>query len=176
MEGVAADGEAFHLRLGDFDAFFVDLCGEGALVFEPGLGRCRRDEVDDGRVVRELPAALVLRDAAEQAVLDLVPFRCAGRTVPDLDREARLTNVDRARPASNRPLPSVAELPADQSCKCWYHAAPHRGIALHRVTRSQGHSRKTRFTYRCSCSNQEALDGVTGRGQGCSGFGGRPSD
>jgi len=85
MERVAADVEAFHLGLGDLDAFLVDPRVERALDFEPGLGACRRDEFDDGRVVRERPAAPVLRNAAEQAVLDLVPFRRAGRIVPDLD-------------------------------------------------------------------------------------------
>ena len=42
MERIAADVEAFHLGLGDLDAFLVDPCVECALNFEPGLGRCRR--------------------------------------------------------------------------------------------------------------------------------------
>src|SRR5208283_2288101 len=67
--------EMFHVGFGDLDAFLVDPRVECALDFEPGLGRCRRDELDDGGVVCERPAAPVLRDAAEQAVLDLVPFR-----------------------------------------------------------------------------------------------------
>ena len=83
MDRVAADVETFHLGFGDLDAFLVDPRVEGALDFEPGLGACRRDEVDDGGVVCERPAAPILRDAAEQAVLDLVPFRCAWRIVPD---------------------------------------------------------------------------------------------
>jgi hypothetical protein len=59
--------------------FLVDPCVECALNFEPGLGRCRGDELDDGSVVCERPAAPVLRDAAEQAVFDLVPL-CAAET------------------------------------------------------------------------------------------------
>ena len=39
----------------------------------------RRYELDDGGVVCERPATPVLRDAAEQAVLDLVPL-CAAET------------------------------------------------------------------------------------------------
>jgi len=39
MERIAADVEAFHLGLGDLDAFLVDPCVERALNFEPGLGR-----------------------------------------------------------------------------------------------------------------------------------------
>ncbi len=69
MERVAADVETFHLGLGDPYAFLVDPRVEGAFDFEPGLGACRRDELDDGGVVCERPAAPSLRDAAEQAVL-----------------------------------------------------------------------------------------------------------
>ncbi len=79
MECIAANVETFHLGLGDLDAFLVDPRVEGALNFEPCLGACRRDEFDDGSVVCERPAAPVLRDAAEQAVLDLVPL-CAAET------------------------------------------------------------------------------------------------
>ena len=79
MERVAADVEVFHLSLGDLEAFLVDPRVECALNFEPGLGRCRRYELDDGGVVCEWPATPVLRDAAEQAVLDLVPL-CAAET------------------------------------------------------------------------------------------------
>src|SRR5208282_5469411 len=90
MERIAADVETFHLGLGYPYALLVDPRVEGAFDFEPGLGACRRDELDDGGVVCERPAAPSLRDAAEQAVLDLVPFRCAWRIVPDLDRKAGL--------------------------------------------------------------------------------------
>ena len=67
----------FHLGFGDLDAFLVGPGVEGALDFEPGLGACRRDELDDSGVVCERPAAPVLSDAAEQAVLDPVAFRRA---------------------------------------------------------------------------------------------------
>ena len=86
MERVTADVEAFHLGVADFDAFCVDPGVEDALDFEAGLGRRRRDELDDRGPIRERPAAPILRDAAEQAMFDLVPFRRAWRVVPDLDR------------------------------------------------------------------------------------------
>src|SRR5260370_6823335 len=90
MERVTTDVEAFHLSVADFDGFCVGRGVEDALDFEACLGRGRRDELDHGGAIRERPAAPVLRDAAEQAMLDLVPFRRARRIVPDLDREARL--------------------------------------------------------------------------------------
>ena len=79
MEHIAADVEVFHLGVGDLDAFLIDPRVECALNFEPGLRRCGRDELDDGSVVSERPAAPVLGDAAEQAVFDLVPL-CAAET------------------------------------------------------------------------------------------------
>jgi hypothetical protein len=64
MERIAADVEAFHLGLGDLDAFLVDPCVECALNFEPGLGRSRRDELDDGSACRSIMQTLVQRRAA----------------------------------------------------------------------------------------------------------------
>ena len=90
MECIATDVEAFHLGVADFDAFLINPCVNGALDFEPGLGRRRRDQLDDGGPIRERSAAPILGDAAEQAMLDLVPFRRARWIVPDLDGEAGL--------------------------------------------------------------------------------------
>jgi len=74
MKRIATDVEAFHLGIADLDAFLIDPCVEDALDFEPGLGRGRRDQLDDGGMVRERPAAPILGDATEQAMFDLVPF------------------------------------------------------------------------------------------------------
>ena len=68
MECIATDVEAFHLGGADFDAFLLHPCVEGALDFEPGLCRCRCDQLDDGGMIRERPAAPILGDAAEQAM------------------------------------------------------------------------------------------------------------
>ena len=63
MERVAADVETFHLGVADLDAFLVDPRVEGALDFEPGLDACRRNELDDGSVVCERPAAAITLDS-----------------------------------------------------------------------------------------------------------------
>jgi hypothetical protein len=39
------DIEAFHKGIADLDAFLIDPCVEGALDFEPGLRRCRPDQI-----------------------------------------------------------------------------------------------------------------------------------
>ena len=87
MERITADVEVFHLGIGNLDAFLVDRSVEDSLDFESGLGGRRRDQIDDRGMVREWPAAPVLRDMTEEAMLDLVPFRGARRVMPDLDGE-----------------------------------------------------------------------------------------
>ena len=46
---------------------------------ETGLGRRCPDQLDDGQTIGQRPAAPVLRDMAEQPVLNLVPL-CAAET------------------------------------------------------------------------------------------------
>ena len=87
MELITGDVDAFHLGFADLDAFLVAACVECALDFQAGLGRRRADQLDYGKAIRERPAAPVLRDMAEQPVLDLVPLRRARRIVVDADRE-----------------------------------------------------------------------------------------
>ena len=53
---------------------------------QPGLGRRRRDQVDDHLVAHQRLAAPVLADEREEPVLDLVPFARARREVADRDR------------------------------------------------------------------------------------------
>ena len=76
---IALDVEAFHLGVADFDAFLVGSRVKRAFYFETGFGRGCGDQFDDGEPIRERSAAPVLGDVAEQTVLDLVPFRRAGR-------------------------------------------------------------------------------------------------
>ena len=78
MEGIALDVEMLHLGFGDADAFLVGSGVERALDLEAGSRRCRCDQLDDGDPVGERSAAPVLRDVAEQAMLDPVPFRRPG--------------------------------------------------------------------------------------------------
>ena len=79
MELIASDVEAFHLGFADLDALLIAAGVECALDFQTGLGRGRTDQLDHGKAIRERPAAPVLRDVAEQPVLDLVPL-CAAET------------------------------------------------------------------------------------------------
>src|SRR5215207_9364545 len=90
MELIAGDVEAFHLGFADLDALLVAAGVECALDFQTGLGCRRTDQLDHGKAIRQRPAAPVLRDVAEQPVLDLVPLRCTWRIVVDTDREPRL--------------------------------------------------------------------------------------
>src|SRR5262249_59541375 len=90
MELISGDVEASYLGFADLDALLVAARVERAFDLEPGLGRRRADQFDHGKAIRERPAAPVLRDVAEQPVLDLVPLRCAWRIVMDADHEAGL--------------------------------------------------------------------------------------
>ena len=76
---VAADVEAFHCGFGYLDALAVAAGIECAFDLETGLGRRCSDQLDDGQTICERPAAPVLRDMAEQPVLNLVPL-CAAET------------------------------------------------------------------------------------------------
>jgi hypothetical protein len=79
MELIAGDVEGFHYGFAHLDAFLIAAGVERALDRETGFGRCRSDQFDDGKAVGKRPAAPVLRDVAEQPVLDLVPL-CAAET------------------------------------------------------------------------------------------------
>src|SRR4029077_3387230 len=90
MECVALDVERLHLGIADFDALFVGRGIERALDFEAGCG-CRRGyQLDYGHAIDEWSPAPGLRDVAEQAVLDLIPLRRAGRIMMDVEHEAGL--------------------------------------------------------------------------------------
>ena len=90
VELIAGDVEALHCGIADFDALLIAARVERALDFEAGVGGGCADQLDHGKAIGERSAAPVLRDMAEQAVLDLVPLRCAGRIVVDVDHEPGL--------------------------------------------------------------------------------------
>jgi hypothetical protein len=90
MELIAGNVDAFHCGFADLNALLVAARVERAFDLQTGLGGGRPDQLDHGKAIRQRPAAPVLRDVAEQAVLDLVPFRCAGRIVVDADHETGL--------------------------------------------------------------------------------------
>jgi hypothetical protein len=79
MEVIACDVEGFHYGVAHLDAFLIAAGVECALDRETGFGRGRADQFDDGKAIGKRPAAPVLRDVAEQPVLDLVPL-CAAET------------------------------------------------------------------------------------------------
>ena len=79
MERIAGEVEGVHFGIGDLDAFFIGSLVERAFDLEARLCRRRADEFDDGDTIRQRPAAPILRDMAEQAVLDPVPL-CAAET------------------------------------------------------------------------------------------------
>ena len=87
---IAGDVEGFHLGLADPDALAVGARVERAIDFQAGLGGGGADQLDHGEASGERPAAPVLRDVAEQPVLDLVPLRRARRIVVDVDDEPGL--------------------------------------------------------------------------------------
>src|SRR5580704_15291568 len=98
MERVAADVESVHFGVGDLDALLIGPLIERTLDLEPGFGRRRGDQLNHCGAADEWLGAPVLRDVAEQPVLDLVPFRCAGRIVADLDRRGDLVGHRRDGP------------------------------------------------------------------------------
>ena len=67
---IAGDVEGFHLGLADPDALAVGARVERAIDFQAGLGGGGADQLDHGEASGERPAAPVLRDVAEQPVLD----------------------------------------------------------------------------------------------------------
>jgi TolB-like protein len=75
-----------HLWADRYDRDLTDIFE--AFDSEPGFGRGRPDQFDHGKPVGKRSAAPVLRNVAEQSVLDLVPLRCAWRIVVDADHEA----------------------------------------------------------------------------------------
>ena len=87
VEVIAGDVQRLHLGVADLDAFFVGPLIERAFDRQTCLGRRRPDQLDDGHVIGERPAAPVLRDVAEQAVLDAVPFGRARWIVVNVDDE-----------------------------------------------------------------------------------------
>ena len=74
MKGVRVQGEVAHLSLGDDEAGLIATLIELGPDAQPG-GRTRvADQLDEGLEGTERTPAPVLRDVAEEPVLDLVPL------------------------------------------------------------------------------------------------------
>ena len=105
MEVVADDVQRRHLGVADLDALLVDAGIEGAFDLQSGFcGRCA-DQLDDGEAIGQGPAAPVLRDVAEHAMFDLVPFRRSRRIVENVQGKPGLVGefLELALPQPQRP-------------------------------------------------------------------------
>jgi hypothetical protein len=89
MERVAGDVEVDHLGVADLDALLIDAGVECALYLQTGFRRRRADQLHHRDTIRQRPAAPVLRDVAEQAMLYSVPLGRARRIVVDVEGERR---------------------------------------------------------------------------------------
>src|SRR5450432_4389602 len=90
MKLTASDVDGLELGVCDLDLVGVGVLVEPGVDLEPGAVRGAGDEVDDRLERDQRLAAPVHRDEREQAVLDFVPLRGAGREVADLDLELGL--------------------------------------------------------------------------------------
>ena len=79
MEVVAFDVQGFHLGVADLDALFVSPCIERAIDLQSAFRGRGTDQFDHRHAAFQRPATPVLRDVAEQPMLDLVPL-CAAET------------------------------------------------------------------------------------------------
>src|SRR5262250_57878 len=111
MECVAGDVERGHLGVADLDAFLVGALVEQAFDLEARLGGRGADQLDDRNAIGERAAAPVLRDVAEQTMLDPVPLRCARRIVVDMELEAggvgELLQLDLPQPHTRTVRPAA---------------------------------------------------------------------
>ena len=91
VEVVALNVDDIHLGIGDPDAGGIAVGVDLALHLEAGSGRGGGNQLDDGLVADERPAAPVLRDEREEAMLDLVPFAGARWEMADDQPESDVT-------------------------------------------------------------------------------------
>src|SRR5262245_18998446 len=112
MERVAGDVEGGHLSVADIDALLIGALVEHARDLEAGLGRGGTDQLHYGEPVCQRAATPVLRDVAEQAVLDPVPFRRAWRISRSgcLEPSSALRLCCREKPSFASSLATVSAL------------------------------------------------------------------
>src|SRR4051812_21031056 len=109
MKDVWVQGELAHFGLGDDDTGLIASLIELGLDAQAG-GRTRvADQFDQRLEAVERTPAPVLRDVAEEAVVDLVPLARAGWEVRDMDTEAQVVGqaLQRGLPAA-RPIAVAA--------------------------------------------------------------------
>ena len=79
MEVMAVEIDASHFGIGNLETGGISVGIDLATDFEAGVGGSGGDQLNDDLMADEGPAAPVLCDQREQAVLDLVPLAGAGR-------------------------------------------------------------------------------------------------
>ena len=132
MKGVRVQSELAHVGLGDDDAGLIPSLIEFGLDAQPG-GRARvPDEFDEGLEGAERTAAPVLRDVAEESVLDFGPLARARWEMRDVDAQAQVVGqpLQRSLPAA-RPIPVAAAAVALMCSNCALrsgYAAPSRAF------------------------------------------------
>ena len=109
MKGVRVQREVAHFSFGDDEAGLIASFIEFGLDAQTG-GRARvADQFDEGLEGAERTPAPLLRDVAEESVLDLVPFARARWEMRHVDAEAQVVGqpLQRRLPAA-RPIPVAA--------------------------------------------------------------------
>ena len=143
MKGVRVQGEVAHLGLGDDDAGFIASLIELGLEAQPGGRAGVPDEFDEGFEGAERTPAPVLRDVAEESVLDLVPLARARWEMRDVDGEAQVVGqaLQGGLPAA-RPIAIAATgIGGDvQRLGHWVRVPSHQGPPL--ANRGDGEGRR----------------------------------
>ena len=78
MERVSANVEGADFVIADLDALLVDSLIKDAFDLQSLLGGGRRDQLDDGGAAVQRFTTPILRDVAEETVLNLVPLDVPG--------------------------------------------------------------------------------------------------
>src|SRR5512138_11981 len=109
MEGVRMQRQVTHLGRSDDDAGLIASLIELRLDAESGSRSRVTDQLDEGLDGPERTSAPVLRDVAEEPMLDLVPLARARRDVRDVDGQAQVVGepLQRGLPAA-RPIAVAA--------------------------------------------------------------------
>src|SRR5450755_2616212 len=90
MEGSAFEVDGGELFFCDGHASRIRTPIQSCADLQTGLGGGSGIEVDDDLMTDQRLASPVLGDVGKHAVLDLVPFTCAGRKVADVNGQTKL--------------------------------------------------------------------------------------
>jgi hypothetical protein len=109
VKSVRVQGEVAHLGLGDHEAGLIASLIELGFDAQPGSRSGVADQLDEGLEGAERTPPPVLRDMAEESMLDLVPFARARWEMRDVDGDAQVVGepLQRGLPAA-RPIPVAA--------------------------------------------------------------------